>query len=264
MNRAVEGLRTVSASKIKVYKTCARQYEYKYVIPFADRPADDKNVAGLLGTALHKAIELKYKEDKSPTGTFQTVMTGTLDEWENKRYKINALDYFPRAMKVGKEILTKFKWDQFTPQDLEYSFTLPFPNPENPIVNITGVIDLVDMSGLVADHKSASVAPIQDELDNDPQFIIYYWAYEQMYGVKPWKVIWNHLRTAKLIEANIEHNYELKIARLTEDINAMLNNHHYQRRQMDDTCRKKCSFYTLCYGEKAPITLDVEAVEGDE
>lgn len=249
MDMIIEPIRTISASKLKVYKTCARQYQNKYVLPYDDRPLDDKNVAALLGSALHKAIELKYKDESvSPTYIFQEYMSTTLDEWENSGFKINAADYFPRALKVGKDILNNFNWAQFTPLDLEYSFTLPFPNKHMPLVNITGVIDLIDMDGTIVDHKSASYAPIQEELDNDPQFIIYRWAYEQIYGHPPHRVIWNHLRTAKLIEANINNNYEFKLQRLTEDIKAMLYNNYFARRQMDDTCRKRCSFFALCYG----------------
>lgn len=246
-------LPVISASKLKVYKTCARQYYYKYILPYHDRPPEHKNVAALMGTALHEAIELRYKEGKSPTFIFQSVMTDTIQEWEDKKYQINGSDYFPRAMKVGKEILTKFNWDQFNPQELEYNFTLPFPNKDNPIVMINGLIDMIDMSGMVIDHKSASYAPAQDELDHDPQFILYAWAYEQMYKAKPYKVIWNHLRTAKLIEANIEHNYADKLLQLERDIQAMLAADSFARRQMDQVCRTKCSFYINCYGEKPPI-----------
>ena len=258
INRAIDGLPTVSASKIKVYRTCARQFQYKYKMARAERPEDHKNVAALLGTALHKAIELYYKEQKSPTATFQSVMTNTLDEWEEAQFKINALDYFPRAMKVGKDILKTFNWDQFNPMELEYEFTLPFPSVENPLVNMTGLIDLLDMSGMVVDHKSASTAPNLEDIANDPQFLLYAWAYEQIYGYKPYKVIWNHLRTGKLYEADVAHNYEFKMERLTEDIEAMINATHFPRRQMDDTCKKRCSFYTLCYGvsrEKSELDI---------
>ena len=251
---AVE-LPVISASKLKVFKTCAKQYYYKYKLPYNSRPEDHKNVAALMGTALHRAIELKYTEGKSPTFTFQSVMTDTIEEWENNKLQINAADYFPRAMKVGKDILLKFEWDKFNPQDLEYNFTLPFPNKEAPIVMINGLIDMIDMSGMIVDHKSASYAPAQDELDHDPQFLIYYWAYEQIYGAKPWKVVWNHLRTAKLIEANIEHNYADKLKQLQSDIEAMLHTTHYARRQMDSICKTKCSFYPNCYGEKPQVAI---------
>lgn len=249
---------TISASKLKVYKTCARQYHYKYDLPHNDRPADDKNVAALMGTAIHKAIEEKYRNDRSPTGVFQSVMTATLDEWEAKKLKINALDYFPRAMKVGNEILKNFDWNKFNPMELEFAFTLPFPNKHTPIVNITGLIDLIDMSGMLVDHKSSSYAPNQDELDHDPQFVIYYWAYHQLHGEYPWKIVWNHLRTAKFYEANIAHNYEDKIAQLGLDIEAMISAQYFVRRQMDNVCRTKCSFYDLCYREKPQAVVEVD------
>src|SRR5215216_5842575 len=251
MDKSIPGLMTVSASKIKVFRECGRLYKYKYIIPRADRPEDAKNVASLMGTALHRAIELKYRDDKSPTGTFQNVMDTTLDEWETAGFKINGMDYLSRSKKVGKDILTAFRWPQFNPIDLEYAFTLPFPSAENPLVNMTGYIDLIDMSGLVADHKSTVTAPNQDELDNDPQFFIYYWAYLQIHGVPPWKVVWNHLRTDKLYEAHIQQDYDFKLAQMVEDIKELVESGpHYARKKMDSFCRTTCSFREQCYGSK--------------
>lgn len=251
--KGIQTLQTISASKLKTYKTCARQYYYKYMLPYHERPADDKNVAALLGTALHRAIELKYRNGDSPTAVFQNVMSETLDEWERKNLKINAASYFTQAQKVGKDILKSFDWDKFNPIELEYAFTLPFPDNRNPLVNITGYIDLIDTSGIVVDHKSASQAPIQDELDNDVQFLIYAWAYQQLYHTQPKKVIWNHLRTAKLYEAHVMDNYDDKIEQLTQDIKGMLAATHFVRRQIDETCRKRCSFFENCYGVRSTI-----------
>ena len=252
-------LQTISASKLKVFKTCAKQYYYSYIVPRGDRPERDKNVAALLGTALHKAIEERYRNNANPTVVFQTVMSETLTEWEDKEYKIIAADYYPRALSVGKEILRNFNWDWFTPLHLEYKFTLPFPNKEYPIVNITGVIDHIDSLGFIADHKSDKLAPNQDELDNNAQFIIYYWAYEQMYGHPPKGIYWNHLRTGKLIEANIANNYRDKLLQLEHDILSMLNMKYFARINMSDTCRKKCSFFEQCYGVKIELAdLEVE------
>lgn len=257
IDKRIEGLPTVSASKVKTYKTCARQYQHKYVTAYNDRPAEDKNVAALLGTALHKAIEMKYSEGKSPTGIFQQVMSETIEQWENDGLNIKALDYYARAMKVGKDILKNYPWDMFNPIELEFSFTLPFPH-DNPIVNITGIIDHIDIDGSIMDHKSATYAPNQDELDNDPQFIIYYWAYEQIYKQYPYRTIWNHLRTNRQIVANIAHNYDLKLEQLTLDIEGMLANTRYPRRLMDNVCRTRCSFFTLCYGDKVNAPIEVE------
>lgn len=252
IDKTIPNLPTVSASKIKVYKTCAFQYYLKYRLPFNDRPADDKNVASLLGTALHEAIELYYGKGISATQTFQTVMDETITKWEDDKVKINAAGYYTTAMKIGKEILNNFNWKQFNPIELEYSFTLPFPNPIAPILNMTGYIDLIDRSRkLIVDFKSASHAPAQDELDHDPQFIIYAWAYEQIYNEKPDSIIWYHLRTDKQYEAHVQHNYQDKINKLSEDMLAMLESQRFARRQMDSVCKTKCSFYELCYGTKS-------------
>lgn len=258
IDKSISGLPTISASKINVYRTCAKQYYYKYILPYNSRPQDDKNVAALLGTALHRAIELKYREGKNPSLVFQDVMNDTITEWENKHYKINAAGYYSTALKVGKDIIKSFDWNRFDPIELEYAFTLPFPNPQNPLVNITGYIDLIDRDGIVVDHKSASVAPNQDELNHNPQFILYAWAYEQLYGTRPTGIIWNHLRTARLYEANIYERYEDKIAQLTNDIIAMLENEHHARRKIDKVCKSECSFFTLCYGEKSKVVIEDE------
>lgn len=259
IDKSLPYLPTVSASKIKVYKTCARQYKYKYILPFNDRPIDDKNVAALLGTALHKALELKYTDKNvSEIQVFQQVMEETITDWESKHFKINFMNYYSTALKVGTDILRKTDWDQFNPIALEQAFTLPFPNAKYPLVNLTGFIDMIDIDGSVIDHKSKSTAPAQDELDHDPQFILYAWAYEQIYNDKPYRVIWNHLRTQKLYVANVLHNYDDKIHQLTEDIIAMLKSKHHARRSMDKVCKSECSFYTLCYGDKAPLIEDSE------
>lgn len=243
----------LSASRIKVYKTCARQYEFKYKMNHSERPLDDKNTAALMGTALHEAIEMYYKEKINPVSTFQRVMHDTIDEWEKEKLKINAASYFTTAMQVGTKILRDFDWNQFNPTELELEFTLPFPNKEKPIAFINGYIDLLDMDGSIVDFKSSKYAPNADELNNDPQFILYRWAYEEIYGVVPHRVIWYHLRTNKTYVANVEKDYSDKIAQLKSDIEAMLFNNYYPRRLQDSTCRTKCSFYELCYGQKSSV-----------
>jgi hypothetical protein len=263
VDKGITGIPTISASRLKAFKTCAKQYYYRYITHWNDRPEEIKNVAALLGTALHAAIEQRYSANENPTLVFQTAMSDTLTEWEDKGYKIIALDYFPRALTVGKNILRNFDWDRFTPIALEHKFTLPFPNTEYPIVNITGVIDLLDFSEFVVDHKSDKSAPNQDELDNNAQFIIYYWAYQQLYDKAPKAIYWNHLRTGKLIEANIAHNYHDKLLQLESDIDAMVHTQYFARINMSETCRKRCSYFDQCYGLKVELA-ELEEIEVEE
>jgi len=256
-------LPTISASKLKVYKTCQKQFYYKYILPYGERPPNDHNVAGLLGQSLHKAIEMYYKEGSNPTIVFQEYMMNTIEEWENSGNKINAKDYFTKAMKVGKDILKTFDWKLYNPALLEYKFELPFPNAEDPICMINGLIDMVDIQDKkvrIIDFKSASVLPAQDEIDNDAQFILYYWAMDKLKGSLPDEVIWHHLRTGKQVIVDVWTNYEDKLSQLTYDIESLLAANMFPRINLSDTCKKRCSFYNLCFGDKTSI---VDIIEED-
>lgn len=268
LNQGIPDLLTISASRLRVFKICQRQFYYKYILHYNDRPDEnnDKNIAALLGLALHKAIQEQYENNARPSLVFQEYMNNTLEEWETKGYKVNALDYFPRALKIGKEILKDFDWQRFTPieddvigKGIEVNFTLPFPNRENAIVNINGLIDDITIFDEIIDHKSATKAPSQDILNGDIQFLLYTWAYEQIYNKKPEHIYWHHLRSSKLIEYSIR-DFDFKIEQLTLDIEAMINTTHYPRRDIDEVCLTKCSFYELCYGKRSKDVL-VEPLE---
>lgn len=244
----MNNLPILSASKLKAFKKCPRQYYYKYINH--TEQGDDKNMSALLGSALHKAIELYYKEGKTNyTYEFQQYMQHTIELWDEKGYTVSYEYNFMRDLKDGKAFLKKIDWDFFNPTELELRFSLPFPK-ENPIVIINGVIDMI-CDGMVIDHKSGKEKPNKQELAHDPQFILYHWAYEQLYGKPPEIVYWHHLRTGKLIESRIKDNYADKIQQLTVDIQAMLSTTVYHRKEQDSFCRKVCAFYEKCFGEKA-------------
>lgn len=227
----------------------------------SDRPVEDKNIGALLGLSLHEAIERKYRNGDDPIQVFQNTMLSTLDEWEEKNLKVNGTEWFSKSLKEGKLILKGFDWERFDPTDLELEFMLPFPSKQAPIAKINGYIDMITTNGLVVDHKSQRRAPTQDQLNHDPQFILYAWAYRELYGALPTGVIWNHLRTHKLIRADVITEFEFKLSQLIYDINAMLNAEFYPRRQMDTVCTNECSFYELCYGRRAK---DIEIPLEDE
>lgn len=257
-------LQTLSASRIKTFKTCAKQYYYKYIMPHNSRPLEDKNIGALLGTALHKAIEQRYRNNASPIQVFQQVMSDTMDQWEQENVTIKGIEWLSKSTKTGRLILKEFPWDLFIPIELEYEFILPFPNQRHPIVLMNGYIDMITADGWVVDHKSQQKAPTQDQLDNDSQFIIYAWAYREIYGILPERVIWNHVRTNTQVDANVLNDFDIKLDKLIEDINAVLEPKvYYGRRLMDKVCMDDCSFYTQCYGIKNKNRITVEDLEVD-
>jgi len=86
------------------------------------------------------------------------------------------------------------------------------------------------------------------ELEHDPQFLIYRWAYQQMYGTYPWKVVWHHLKSGEKIELSFD-KYEENFALLVHDVKEMVQRNFSippARRLMDAECRQ-CMFFKECY-----------------
>lgn len=259
---------TLSASRIKTAKTCARKYYYRYILPKDKRPKEQKNVYALKGTALHKAIELFYTENKSPKTTFQIVFLETLSQWQDEGFEIVGEDISTKVLKDGKLILDTIQWN-FKPLSLEYQFTLPFPNATNPIVYIEGIIDMInfsedDLTVSIIDHKSNSKLPPIEDIAHDAQFILYYWAYYQKHHEYPAHIYWHHLKNGNLYDIPVADSYKQKLQQLEYDIRGILANTlapaqriagnyppedeivFFPRRQLDSEC-KQCSYFNLCY-----------------
>lgn len=245
----IQKLPVVSASKIKMYKTCGRKYYYRYVLPKEERPEDQNNIYALKGTALHAAIEKYYKKGdlQSALATYQETMLETMAKWQDTGIVVGE-DQLPRALKDGKEMLKGISWQSMVPEHIEYRFSLPFPNVESPFVFVDGIIDMITKEGSVIDHKSNAKLPNMQELEHDPQFMIYRWAYKQIYGTYPWKVVWHHLKSGDKIELPFD-NYEENFALLVHDVKEMVQRNFSTppaRRLMDAEC-KQCMFFKECY-----------------
>lgn len=244
----LKGLPQISASKIKTYRSCARKFYYSYIEkPTKEENKEEKNVAALLGTTLHRVIEAKYKNPQiNPLALYQEKMLSLLQEWEDVGYKINGEQYFGKSLKEGREILEQFQWDRFSPRALEFYFSLPFPMID-PIAKITGYIDMITDDGIVIDHKSQRAIENTEEMANNAQFILYRYAFHAINNVYPRSVAWHDLRTQQLIDTGVHVDYDIKLAKLTEDITAMLNATHYSRINLSAQCKRECSFYNLCW-----------------
>lgn len=143
-----------------------------------------------MGSALHKAIEYHYAKPHkgSAQKVFYNYMTRMYDWWHKSGVEFKEYESFGELLKTGKHILETFPWDDYEPIAQELSFELPFSDH----TRIKGYIDMIDSGGFV-DFKSSKNTPIN--LNTDIQFMLYAWAYYQLYGVWPKDGTWHHLRT---------------------------------------------------------------------
>lgn len=186
----------VSASKLKTYEKCPKMYLANY----KSEQKGNLNIWAVIGTAAHKALEMHYRSQAMILPTFyqRVAMAVTAD-----------VDGFENGLSVQKNIasgLSEFNPAWYTPLlvadklQLERYFRLPYPNATEPICTIEGYIDMVTTAEQVVDYKTGSEKPSKKYVENDLQFIIYYWAYQQLFGTYPSEVIYHRLRDNKQIK----------------------------------------------------------------
>jgi len=224
----------LSASKIKTYSSCARKYYYGYV----EHLDSDKHPGALCGTSVHKAIELGFQGENPFDVYFRT--------WRELTQNL----VHPKLTKYytdGITMLEKFDFDQPAPLYHELEFNLGFPSKESPLVTIRGFMDAV-YEDRIYDFKTSKNKPYRGVLDNDAQFILYHWAFKELFGVEP-KIYWYHLRTGDKLEANVAGKDKLQhVYDIVESIVAKENGtkESYQL-SVGESCMF-CSFREICLG----------------
>ena len=154
-----------------------------------------------------------------------------------------------KAHQIGQDILRDFDWGKLNPVEIELGFRFDFPT-EDPLVIMRGFMDMITEEGYIIDHKSAGKRPTKAELAVNPQLLLYVWAYEKMYGKKPVKVFWHHLRTAELIEADVLTDYDAKLQTLVEALRVILADTEYPKQPYGYFCTNLCSYHDLCWSKQ--------------
>jgi CRISPR/Cas system-associated exonuclease Cas4 (RecB family) len=206
-------LPTVSATRIKTFASCPRKYYYQYVkkLPSVRHPA------ATMGTAVHRAIDSVYKD---PTAQPLNVYNGTWLEEFRQYPELLEHAQSSRLQMDGQKILGKYDFAARIPRETEVEFRLPYPDPIEPICLVHGFVDQIYADGTLVDLKTSRNKPIPAVLSFDPQFVLYAWAYLNMYGEVLTRGLWHHLRTSEDIEAvgiQQKPNFEY-VLRIVEDL----------------------------------------------
>jgi CRISPR/Cas system-associated exonuclease Cas4 (RecB family) len=231
---------TISASKVKTFTTCQRQYYYRYF----ERLQSPVTGRALLGRCVHKAVELGF-QGQEPIGVFS-------DHWSSGVSEVQDNSNLSKLYNEGLTMVSKYNFDQVPPLEMELGFTLPFPNADHPICYVNGYIDQIFPNHVVVDLKTGLRRPKQSVLNNMPQFILYAWAYLQLYGKIP-RVYWEHLRTAERLEAEITpeavHDMEFLARAVVGKVEGTRNIEDYFKNVSDNTCGQ-CDYRDICLSEE--------------
>jgi RecB family exonuclease len=187
----------LSASSIKDFISCERKYWYR-------RFASDKratSVAADTGTVVHKIIE---------------------KDWNNKKRGLAKLEKFPddydyiKALHSLENFYKKFQHLLNKNDLIEKKFNVKYARG----VKLVGMMDRVTSNGIIYDWKTNKRLPL--DLSNDPQFIIYHYAYSKLHKRPPSGVYFASLSHGRLIK--FKYNKVKEDILLNEIIPDMLEN----------------------------------------
>lgn len=212
----------VSISQIKTFVSCPLNYFFSYVLGIKAPPTG----ALMRGKVIHEAIEYDLKE-KIRTGhnaKTSVVLDYYSDMFMNSKDNVrwHAEENVTEIYDSGTEVLAKYHREvapTIQPLEVEHEFTVPFTNVDYDLV---GVIDLIEKTKTITDHKVTTRKPQADAIDSDIQLTAYALAYKLRYGQLPEALRLNFLLPGKKAEIA-----EVVTKRTDQDIAAFLKNVSY-------------------------------------
>lgn len=181
----------LSASAIKDYMECPRRYYYRRYFKSEAIPTEALSI----GTVVHDTLET-YWENREQAFEYANMKAMSYNISTKGVEKIN---------QQLEKFFESFVW-MLTPSD---SIELEFSIPISTGCRLVGKIDRITQDRILLDWKTGSGYQITpDKLSKDPQFIIYDWAYERLYGRRPTATYYASLGLAKLVKFDRNKQYE--------------------------------------------------------
>lgn len=173
MNKPDNNLPWFSASKVKVFQQCKKQYIAKYI----EKLPKPITSYGTVGLAVHEAIQKAYSDEfpyevaRKRIKTEFELLGSSFIGWGEQE-----------ALSKAYAMLDNVPYDDYDPLAMELEFILPFPQ-NNPICNLHGFVDMVTTDYRVVDWKTSNT--YISKKDSATQLAIYYYAVKQLYGIEP-------------------------------------------------------------------------------
>jgi hypothetical protein len=226
----------LSATAIKDFLECSKRYYYRRYFKSLAEPSDALN----MGIVAHEAIE-KYWDNREKAVEYAKM--------EGMSYNLSAKKV-ESVQKMVENFHEYFQWLLKPTDSAEQFFKFPFQTG----VQLVGKFDRITGDGTLIDWKTSKVTPKVDALSKDPQFILYDWAYERIYGTRPTTTYYASLRTGKLVKYIRDENLEnILLNEVIPQILSDIQNDNYVATgvyKWDYPCGN-CSFKEACFNELA-------------
>lgn len=252
----------VSYSWKYLYEWCPRQFKYIKVDRFkSDKP---KLAATVVGSALHRAIELMYLNEKFTVDYLFRVWPSVLEETCRKeRFEFTQKLKQEHWLNVGYKILKQFyavaqaKGLLIKAVATEWKFVLQVTSKSGRKYTIRGKVDLIIQVGdevYVIDFKSGKYQNTQEDVDKNDQFTIYSLAFRRILGKTETKLGLFALRHEEILwTTRTEADYERVIEEIDQDQQKI------EQKQFEPTYEKcfLCQYQARCKADDLVIKTGV-------
>lgn len=167
----------ISASMLKDYLDCPTKVYYRLEHPELSFQNEDMTA----GEIVHNTLQY-FWNDRIRSNAY--IMT----ESEKAGLDIRHIDKVNLCVSNFFDSFHTFCSDK---DRIEYRFKIPVGD-----VFLVGKMDRILSSGVIIDWKTSALAP--KNISDDPQFILYHYAYEQIFGKPPSEVLRINLQTSEV------------------------------------------------------------------
>lgn len=178
----------LSASQINLYLQCSLKYRFSYI----DGIEPPFKPAGLaFGGTIHSALEWLHRQRKEG---HEFSLEGLLRVFNADWYaqnlsavKFHSSDTRESLAQLGAKLLALYlqHLPPAKPVQVEYPFEVPLVHPQTHEVldlELRGVIDLIEDSGVIVDHKTSGRSLDETTVNGSLQFTAYSYAFRYLFG----------------------------------------------------------------------------------
>lgn len=215
----------ISASLIRDYLSCRSKVFYRVNHP----ELSISNKEMLLGVVVHKSLE-KYWYSPSEALEYIT--------------KSISVDDYDFCIKCIQNYHNNFQEFLTSEDEIEKRFKIEF----SPGVYVVGKMDRITKDGLVFDWKTNRKTP--KSINNDPQFILYHWAYTKIYNKPPQAIYYASLTDGSLLMLDPTKEYYTQLfEEIIPFIIQDIKNHSLPRTGIFTNDCYRCSYMEACLQE---------------
>jgi CRISPR/Cas system-associated exonuclease Cas4 (RecB family) len=218
----------ISASSIKDYLQCPKRVHFRRTAAETSISTDEQGA----GSAVHNIVETKWQTRDKEYEKLICVQYNVNAEMMS-RFTRGVSNYYSQYAQLMKESDKR-----------EFKFNIPLYKN----VELVGKMDVLSSTtDTVIDWKTSEAVP--KDISYDPQFIIYYLAYKELYNREPTVLLINLSRN-KVVQFEPKKHYinTIKNEIIPSMVQAMLRNDYPRIGLFNGAC-ENCSFIDTCWKE---------------